>query len=614
MHRLLLPLLLALSLFSLSPALADAGVALRVAAAKPAAPDQGDAPAQAQSAPKSEQGDKPAGENGEEPAAAPPTAEAPAAESGAGDQAAPAEGRTAPAEGGPPASPEAGAQGEAAAPGAEPPPAAPSEGAAMRPFSYDDVVQRARALAAEPFQAPQADLPEALENAQYDTYREIEFRRDRALWRDEAMFQVQFFHLGFLYQQPVRINVVDGGTASEVMFDPTMFNYRNSGLEDDVAGVSGFAGFKLLFALNAPDKFDEVTVFLGASYFRLLGRDQVFGASVRGLAVDTAMPRGEEFPFFREFWLVKPRPNDLTLTIYALLDSQRVSGAYQFIIDPGTATVVDVRSTVFAREDMDKVGIAPLTSMYLFGEPRMRTFDDFRPEVHDSDGLMMLTGAGDWIWRPLANGRELKVSAFQDENPRGFGLLQRDRNFHNYLDLEALYDRRPGLWVEPRGDWGKGAVELVEIPSDQEIHDNIVAYWVSATPWEAGQSREFHYRVYAISEMPFRVPLAQAVRTRIGSPIIPGQQNNFPPDARLIVVDFGGDDLPYLSGTQPVTAEIWTNKGRIIDQAVSRIPQEGGWRVAFRVDPEGSADIDMTLKLKLYDRPIAETWSYRWSR
>ena len=504
------------------------------------------------------------------------------------------------------------AEGEAVAP-AEGEAAAPAEGEAVAtpPFAFEDVVERARRLAERSFEAPQAELPQEFANVSYDAFRQIRFRPQRALWRDERMFEVQLFHLGFLYVQPVRINIVDGGVASEVMFDPAMFDYADTGLERVVPPLAGFAGFRVHYPLHRPDYKDEAAVFLGASYFRILGRGQQFGASARGLAVDTAHPRGEEFPIFREFWLVKPQENDHVLTIYALLDSPRLTGAYRFTIRPGTATTADVTSEVFARADIDKIGIAPLTSMFLFGESGNQRFDDFRPEVHDSDGLLMLTGAHQWIWRPLVNHEALQVSSFFDTNPRGFGLLQRDRDFSNYLDLEASYHRRPSMWIEPQGDWGAGRVELVEIPLTDETNDNIVAYWTPQKPLRAGETIAFSYRIRAISEMRFRSTPASAERTLSGTPSA-SPPNPFPAGARLFVVDFNGGELPYLDARQPVRAEITASAGRIIDQIVTKIPETGGWRVAFRVDPEGNQAVDMVLKLRLYDAPVAEDWVYLW--
>jgi periplasmic glucans biosynthesis protein len=536
-----------------------------------------------------------------------PVAEGEASPAPEGEAAPSAEGEAAPAPEGEAAS---APEGEAApAAEGEAPAAAPVP--APQPFAFEDVVERARRLADKPFEAPGVALPNELANVDYDAFRQIRFRPDRALWRNERMFELQFFHLGFLYLQPVRINVVDGGVTSEVMFDPGMFDYAATGLERAVPPLLGFAGFRIHYPLHGPDYKDEVGVFLGASYFRILGRDQQFGASARGLAVDTAHPRGEEFPIFREFWLVKPQPDEHVLTIYALLDSERVTGAYRFVLRPGTTTAVDVSAEVFARADIDKIGIAPLTSMFLFGEGDARKFDDFRPEVHDSDGLLMQTGAGRWIWRPLVNHRELQVSAFSDTNPRGFGLVQRDRDFTNYLDMEAAYHRRPGLWVEPVGEWGEGTVELVEIPLADETNDNIVAYWTPRKPLKAGEAIGFAYRLKAVSELPFRLPLAHAERTLTGAPSVVNPER-FAAGTRLFVVDFNGGDLPHLDAGQPVEARIAMSAGRIVDQIVQKIPETGGWRVAFRVDPEGNGTVDLTLKLMLYGLPIAEDWAYLW--
>lgn len=479
------------------------------------------------------------------------------------------------------------------------------------PFSFERLAEMAERAAAAPFEPPAGTLPDALAGATYDAFRKLRFRPDRALWRGERLFEVQFFHLGFLYRTPVRINVVKDGRASGVAFDPNMFEYGDTGLEKHVTPELGYAGFRVHFPLHRPDYKDEVVVFLGASYFRPLGRDQRFGASARGLAVDVAMPRGEEFPLFREFWIEEPGPEDTTLTLYALLDSARVTGAYRFVLVPGTDTVVEVTARLFARGAIDKLGIAPLTSMFLFGESGPRHFDDFRPGVHDSDGLLMLTGAGRWLWRPLRNPGAIAVSAFEDRSPRGFGLMQRERAFERHLDLESQYHRRPSLWVEPVGDWGEGWVELVEIPSKQEIHDNIVASWTPRQKLGAGDRLDLVYRLHATQEVPAGHRLGRAVHTRLGSATVPGSEEVLPARTRLVVVDFEGGDLSHLSEGQPVTAEITCARGEIVDVAVLKIPDTDGWRAAFRVDPRGDEDVELMLRLSFYGRPITEDWMYR---
>jgi periplasmic glucans biosynthesis protein len=482
------------------------------------------------------------------------------------------------------------------------------------PFGFAEVEQIARESAEKPFQPPPAQPPKQLEGISYDDYRKIRFRPDSALWRGERLFEVQFFHLGFLYAVPVRINVVQDNQVVQIPFRRDMFNYSEVNLPQDLPSDLGFAGFRLHYPLHTPDYKDEVTVFLGASYFRILGREQRFGASARGLAIDTGLSRGEEFPYFKEFWFVKPGPHETALTLYALLDSHRVSGAYEFRVEPGTETKVDVRGKLFLRDGVEKLGIAPLTSMFFFGENATRHYDDFRPEVHDSDGLLMFTGKGEWIWRPLVNPRHLRVSVFSDEKPRGFGLMQRDREFRSYLDLEADYHHRPSLWVEPLGDWGAGAVELVEIPSDEEINDNVAAFWVPKRSHARGDSLEFSYRLSALTSNDYWPPLGRASSTRIGSANVAGRTRPLPDRVRLFVIDFEGGDLSRLSSQQPVNAEITASAGKVSDIHLIHNDPEDGWRAVFRFDPEDGKPADISLALRMWGKKLTETWTYLWSK
>jgi glucans biosynthesis protein len=479
---------------------------------------------------------------------------------------------------------------------------------------FEQITEQARERAAHDYEPPATELAQPLAAMNYEQYRSIRFRSEAALWRGEALFEVQLFHPGFLYQKPVHINVVHDGLVEPLPFDREAFRYEESAAEltEAVTPELSYAGFRVHFPLNSAVYKDEVVVFLGASYFRLLGRNQVYGLSARGLAIDTALASGEEFPEFREFWLVRPAPDDTVLTLYALLDSPSLTGAYRFELRPGANTVLDIESRLFARLDIAKLGVAPLTSMFLFGENRLRSFDDFRPRVHDSDGLLMLTSAGEWIWRPLSNGRELRVTSLRDDTPQGFGLLQRERAFAGYLDLEARYDRRPSHWVSTgAGDWGRGGVELVEIPSDSEINDNIVAYWVPEQPFRAGEQRRFSYRLITFDERLDRQTLAQVERTRIGWGAVPGQDDPPPSSRRQFIVDFSGGELATLDATQPVEAVLSTSSGQISDLLVQRLP-DGGWRAAFRLAPNGLEPADMRLFLELRGHRLSETWSHVW--
>jgi glucans biosynthesis protein len=304
-------------------------------------------------------------------------------------------------------------------------------------------------------------------------------------------FQVQFFHPGLYYNRTVIINTVSHEGAKNVPFSPDFFDYGANRFQEKIPSELGFAGLRILYPLNT-DQPDDIAVFLGASYFRAVGKNQAYGLSARGLAIDTGQDSGEEFPYFKEFWIEEPDRNAQEIIIFALLDSKRITGAYRFTIRPGDNTKMLVEGKLFKRDNIEKIGIAPLTSMFFYGEnTNQRPVDDFRPEIHDSDGLQVVNSSGEKIWRPLINPPHLFINSFQSSNIKAFGLLQRDRDFDHYQDQETRYDSRPSALVVPVGDWGPGHVELVQIPTENETNDNIVAYWVprvnSCYPWTAAE-------------------------------------------------------------------------------------------------------------------------------
>lgn len=479
---------------------------------------------------------------------------------------------------------------------------------------FNTVAEQAEALSQRPYDAGTGALPEALRDLDYDTYRQIRFRPEAALWGDEGLFSVQLFHTGFLFESPVHLHTVEDGEVMSLAFDPVRFRYDDAAADlplQDLSGA-GHAGFRLHFPLNRAEYHDEFAVFLGASYFRLVGRDQGYGLSARGLAIDTALPRGEEFPAFREFWLVKPALDANRMTVLALLDSPSLAGAYRFDIVPGRDIQMEVTARLFARRDVERLGVAPLTSMFAHGDTTARAVDDHRPAVHDSDGLLVHTGRGEWIWRPLTNPRSLRVSSLLDSDPRGFGLAQRERNFDRYLDLEARYERRPSQWVEPLSPWGAGRVQLVEIPAPDETHDNIVAYWVSDTPLRAGENRELHYLTHTFgTELTQPMP-ARVIRTRQGWGGVPGDLNPPPRSRRHFMVDFAGGELEGLAADQPVEAKLSTNRGEIHHLQARALPDGRGWRASFRLDPDGRQPSDLRLQLSLRGEPISETWNHVW--
>jgi len=485
---------------------------------------------------------------------------------------------------------------------------------ASQPALFDAISSRAKLLAKENFKPVAAHIPEALLKMDYDQYRAIKFRPEAALWHNEAQFEVQLFHAGYIFKQPKILHMATNNGDSILQFKQEFFNY--TGAAASLAGIApkdiGFAAFRLHYPLNNKDSKDEFFAFGSASYFRMVGPGQGYGISARGLAIDTAESSGEEFPTFREFWLLKPTPAENHVVIYALLDSPSVVGAYRFDMYPGVHNQIKITARVYARKDIKKLGFAPLTSMYLFGENSVNKykFDDFRPEVHDSDGLSMQTSSGEWIWRPLTNHRALHVSSLSDINPQGFGLMQRDRDFNNYSDTEARYEKRPSLWVKPDSTWGKGRVELVEIPSDSEANDNMVAYWVPEQAMKAGDEKEFKYTLLTYDSDVPEQKLAKVLRTQTGWGAMQGSST--PKTKRQFSVDFSGGDLDKLSTDPMIEADLGKNSGKVTELHVKKLPDGKSYRVLFKIEPDGNNVVDMRLFLKVKDKRMSEVWSYPW--
>src|SRR5271157_5221363 len=417
---------------------------------------------------------------------------------------------------------------------------------APAPFGFPDVVKRARDLAAAPFDASIPPLPDGLANLDFDAWRDIRFKSDKPLLGQEsANFRLVLFHLGHLYKRPVVVNVLRDGIPAPIPYATNLFDYGRTKVDNTLPINLGFAGFRLRFPINAPHVWDEVIAFLGASYFRFLGRGQRYGLSARGLAINASPGFKEEFPFFREFWIETPDAMAEHVVIYGLLDSESATGAFRFDLIPGQESVIDANVSLFARKPTPAVGLAPLSSMYFVGKADRRFNDDFRGELHDSDGLLMHTGAGEWIWRPPSNPAAPSVSAFLDANPRGFGLLQRDRNFGDYQDLDLAYELRPSYWIEPHEGWGEGKVELLELPTTDETNDNIVAAWSPKAGLEPAQQLSYGYRITALMQDQSLTPSARTVATFRVAPRALGAAETPPPGATRFLVDFSGGDLPY---------------------------------------------------------------------
>jgi len=480
------------------------------------------------------------------------------------------------------------------------------------PFDYARLKGRARALAQSPYHPPAGRLPEALRGLDFDSYQAIQYRHPHALWADQdARFRVEFFHPGFLFPNPVHVYEVVGGQARQVAYDPGMFDFGKSGVRAaTLPSDLGFAGLRIFFHT---DLMRDVAAFLGASYFRAVGGEMQYGLSARGLAIDSGMARPEEFPSFTHFWLERPARDSSRLTMYALLDSPSITGAYRFDILPDATLVMDVDAALYPRSTIERLGVAPLTSMFYYAENDRRRGDDWRPEIHDSDGLSLWAGSGEWIWRPLVNPRTLRFNAYADENPHGFGLLQRDRNFDHYQDDGVFYERRPSAWVEPRASWGKGSVQLIELPAPDETVDNIVSFWNPASPPRPGEELLYSYRIYWGARMPASSPLARVVASRTGIGGVIGQKRaHF---SWRFVVDFSGGNLAMLGKETKVEPVITVSRGTIEIPAARPLESVRGYRASFDVRPpdEGSVPIDIRLYLRARGQALTETWLYQWS-
>ncbi len=472
------------------------------------------------------------------------------------------------------------------------------------PFSAAMVRNRAMALAAADYVA-RPQVPEAWRNLSYDDFAHIWFADRNALWNHtDASLRLDTFPAGLFVPRAVEINVVEAGMSRVLPFNLGVFDTTNNFPQMPVDDTMGYSGFRLRAELEKPKIFTEFMVMQGASYFRAIGTGQNYGLSSRGLAIDTAEPTGEEFPDFIAFWIERPGPENASFVVHALLDSPSTAGAYRFSVTPGPTLRMEVEAELFPRTDMSHVGIAPLTSMFFFDSTNRNRFDDFRPAVHDSDGLLMWNGAGEILWRALANPTALQISTFNDTNPKGFGLMQRARHFDDYADMVARYEKRPSLWVEPMEGWGEGAVSLIEIPTDMEINDNIVAYWRPKNVWAAGSAHKISYRLQWGVEPDLGVTLAQVTNTRMGKAFKHGL---------VATVDFSPTDLlpAELSALKAVFS---SSAGTMLGEPVVQInPDTGGPRLAFSFDPGDATVIEFRAQLSLENGPYSEVWLYRWT-
>jgi glucans biosynthesis protein len=467
-------------------------------------------------------------------------------------------------------------------------------------FTLDEATARAKALAETAYVAPVSNLPDIFQKMQFFDYQKIQPRPDRFAWSElRTPFRLSFYHQGMQFNTPVKINEIVAGTVREIPYQPDRFDFGGLSFDGPTIG-----------------KLDEVMSVLGASYFRVIGKDQIYGLSGRGLAIDTGLPIAEEFPAFREFWIRRPGPKDRQLTIYALMDSPRATGAYEFVVVPGTQTVLNVKARIFLRQGARPTafGVAPLTSMFLYGANQPAPAYNFRPAIHDSSGLAIHAGDGKWIWRPLNNPPMVAVSNFPTDNPKGFGLLQRGREFSRYEDLKDRYDLRPSAWIEPLNDWGKGSVRLVEIPTLDETNDNIVAFWAPDKLPATGEPLAFDYRIRWTLDEPalLKGGLSYVWQTMRATGEIYQPNLIRSNDGTLaFLVDFKGPSLRRLAASAAVAAKVGANDNvEIIGTELRYNPAIRGWRLTYRVKLKNAAAVSqLHATLMLGERTLTETWS-----
>jgi periplasmic glucans biosynthesis protein len=493
------------------------------------------------------------------------------------------------------------------------PVAGPNAAAASQNVIAAFVRKRAAELSRRAFEPPPETLG-PLAAMGYDEYRDLRFRPERAVWRGEKLgFELQFFVSAYIYRSAVEIFLVEDGSIRQLTADRELFDFGPQKGKVLPHAPLSFSGFRIHAPLKRPDYYDELLTFQGASYFRGLGRNHSYGLSARALALNTEGPEPEEFPLFRSFWIERPKDQH-SLTVHGLLDSPSVTGAYTFVIGPGAATLMDVDAQIFPRRDLSKVGFAPLTSMFLKDTHDSDGPLDFRPAIHDSGGLAAWNSRDERLWRPLLSPLELQISCFRDSSPKGFGLIQRERQFDTYQDLEAHYQDRPSAWVEPTRSWGDGCVQLIEIPTEAEYFDNIVASWRPDNTLLAGQAYSIGYRLSWCDDVPawngYRVG-----KTRIGV----GSR----PETVRFVVDFldsrdskleqvasvGITDVPLRPLPEAV---INASAGRTGAPHVQRNVESGGIRATFEFDPHGRKESELRVALVANGEPASEVWLFRW--
>ena len=487
-------------------------------------------------------------------------------------------------------------------------------------FGFDDVVELARKRAASAYQ-PGEPIPDFMRNIDYARYQSIRFDSERSLWRSSnSHFQVQMLPAGSFYRRRVRLHVIDSSGVHAVPFEKTLFQIADVELEKEMPADLGFAGFHLTFPDIAASDTEPFLTFAAGSYFQAIGRHQRMGTFGRGIAIDTGLASGEEFPDFVEFWLERPAVNAHTMRLYGLLDGSSLSGAYEFIVTPGDATRIAVRARLFLRNQPQVVGVAPLTGMFLYGENTGKPAGQWRPRVHDANGLLLHDGAsGEWLWRPLINPRYLLTSQLQVEKLRGFGLMQRNQRFEDFQDVDARYERHPSVWVTPKGDWGKGHVSLMLLPAPNDTNRNVVAFFEAAEKGTPDKPLAYDYEIQFGDLRIGKAPLARAVNTFVADANRVNSNNER--GSYLVSINFAGEQMARLSKDTGVIGRVTAlDGGRVLRQYVEYVPPLKGWRLSMVVKPGDGRPLALRAYLLRHiaeraDKPareqtLSETGSY----
>lgn len=471
-------------------------------------------------------------------------------------------------------------------------------------FEFSRLMDYGRALARRPYAAANNDLPDVFQSLNAEQYAGIRAKPSALLFAEHGQgLAIEPLHRGFVFKDPVVIFAVEDGTVRRIAYDPALFDFGRIVPSPSLPDLN-YSGFKL-FGDPVDGKDREVATFQGATFFRALARGQTYGIQARAMALKVAEARGEEFPFFRAFWIERPVGGSSSIVVHALFDSESAAGVMRATIRPGDVTILDVETTLFARQAVDHYGIGAMSCTYLFGPGDRRGADDVRSAVFEASGLQILRGNGEWVWRSLRNPPTLQISVFTDENPRGFGMLQRERDFSLFQDDDARLERRPSLWIEPIGDWGQGALQLVEIPSDSDVNDNIITYWRPRNPVQPGAEVTFAYRQFWCWQPPERPPLATVMQTRIGR----GSSAR----RRKFIVDFTGEMFADARTVMEMTPSLTTTAGTIVNVRILPYPERKVCRAIFELDPASETLCEMRLAFQAGGAPVSETWLYRWT-